>query len=100
MKIGAEGRITVDYDTRAIAGYVSFVSPKLQYAQAGRDQKRARKADVPCQNSATPELVSQHIERIKTGIRGVGYVKVPESAVWPARLQHLFGPQAEAPLTE
>src|SRR5262249_42889584 len=32
VKIGAEGRITVDYDpTRAIAGYVSFVSPEAQF---------------------------------------------------------------------
>ena len=35
------------------------------------------------------ELVGQYIERIKTGVRGVGYVKVKDSAVWPARLQNL-----------
>ena len=32
------------------------------------------------------ELVTRYIERIKTGVRGVGYVKVKDSAAWPARL--------------
>ena len=29
------------------------------------------------------ELVAQYIEAIKTGVRGVGYVKVREDAQWP-----------------
>jgi len=33
------------------------------------------------------EIVSAYVEQIKTGIRGVGYVKVDESAVWPDWLQ-------------
>ena len=36
------------------------------------------------------EVVGQYIEQIKTGVRGVGYVKVKDSAVWPARLQNLL----------
>ena len=35
------------------------------------------------------EVASQYIEQIKTGVRGVGYVKVESDAVWPARLQNL-----------
>jgi HlyD family secretion protein len=35
-----------------------------------------------------PQLVSSYIEQIKTGVRGVGYVKVDPSAVWPAWLQN------------
>jgi HlyD family secretion protein len=35
------------------------------------------------------ELVSGYIERVKTGVRGVGYVKIKESAVWPSWLQNL-----------
>ena len=38
------------------------------------------------------ELAGQYVERIKTGVRGVGYVKVKDSAVWPARLQNLVTP--------
>ena len=43
------------------------------------------------------ELVSQYVERIKTGVRGVGYVKVNDSAVWPARLQNLVVRPAARP---
>ena len=35
------------------------------------------------------EVVGEYIERIKTGVRGVGYVKIKDAAVWPARLQNL-----------
>jgi HlyD family secretion protein len=35
------------------------------------------------------ELASRYVERIKTGVRGVGYVKLKDDAVWPARLQNL-----------
>jgi HlyD family secretion protein len=38
------------------------------------------------------ELVGQFTDRIKTGVRGVGYVKVDPSAVWPSRLQNLIAP--------
>ena len=32
-------------------------------------------------------LVAHYIQHIKTGVRGVGYVKVKDSAVWPDWLQ-------------
>lgn len=99
VKIGAEGRITVDYDpNRAIAGYVSFVSPEAQFTPKQVETKSEReKLMFRVKIQLPPELAMQYIERIKTGIRGVGYVKVLDSAVWPARLQNLLGPQAEAP---
>ena len=38
------------------------------------------------------ELVTQYIERIKTGVRGVGYVKVdPLRRLAAPRLQNLLG---------
>jgi HlyD family secretion protein len=36
------------------------------------------------------KTVESYIELIKTGVRGVGYVKVDDSAVWPASLQNLL----------
>ena len=42
---------------------------------------------------------SNATERIKTGVRGVGYVKVKESAVWPERLQQLVAPPSSGPTT-
>jgi HlyD family secretion protein len=36
--------------------------------------------------SVPPERILPVIERIKTGIRGVGYVRLDDSAAWPERL--------------
>ena len=38
------------------------------------------------------QIASQYVERIKTGVRGVGYVKVNDGAAWPDWLQNLVGP--------
>ncbi len=93
MKIGAEGRITVDYEPdRAVAGYVSFVSPEAQFTPKQVETKSEReKLMFRVKIQVPKELAGQYIERIKTGVRGVGYVKVDDSAVWPARLQNLRG---------
>src|SRR6187200_1668627 len=88
LKIGAEARITVDHAPgRAAAGSVSFVSPEAQFTpkevetRSERDKLMFRvKIQVP------PELVGQFIESIKTGVRGVGYVRYDETVAWPSFL--------------
>jgi HlyD family secretion protein len=91
VKVGAEGRVTVDYDPkRAIAGQVSFVSPEAQFTPKQVETKSEReKLMFRVKIQLPKELIGQYIERIKTGVRGVGYVKVKDAAVWPARLQNL-----------
>ena len=89
LKVGAEARITLDHEPgRAAAGVVSFVSPEAQFTpkevetQSEREKLMFRvKIQVP------KELVLKYVEHIKTGVRGVGYVKVNESAAWPDFLQ-------------
>jgi HlyD family secretion protein len=89
LKIGADARITVDYaPNRAAVGYVSFVSPEAQFTPKEVETKTEReklmfrvKIQVPA------ELVTNYIQQIKTGVRGVGYVKVDPSAAWPDWLQ-------------
>ena len=91
VKVGAEGRVTVDYEPkRAIAGKVSFVSPEAQFTPKQVETKSEReKLMFRVKIQLPKEVIGQYIERIKTGVRGVGYVKVKDSAVWPARLQNL-----------
>jgi HlyD family secretion protein len=102
VKIGAEGRITVDYDKdRAIAGNVSFVSPEAQFTPKQVETKSEReKLMFRVKIQVPKDVAAQYIERIKTGVRGVGYVKVDESATWPPRLQNLVAPVRAAALTE
>ena len=88
IRTGAEARLTVDaIPNRAAAAYVSFVSPEAQFTpkevetRSERDKLMFRvKIQVP------PELVGQFIESIKTGVRGVGYVRYDDSVPWPSFL--------------
>jgi HlyD family secretion protein len=34
-----------------------------------------------------PELLKQHLARVKTGVPGMAYVKLDPSASWPAGLE-------------
>jgi HlyD family secretion protein len=94
LKTGAEARITVDHAPgKAAAAYVSFVSPEAQFTPKQVETKSERdKLMFRVKIQVPEELVASYIERIKTGVRGVGYVKVKDSAVWPDWLQNLVKP--------
>jgi HlyD family secretion protein len=102
MRVGAEGRITLDYEpNRAIPGKVSFVSPEAQFTPKQVETRSEReKLMFRVKIQVPKELATQYVDRIKTGVRGVGFVKVNNDAVWPARLQNLVGGQPQAQLTE
>jgi HlyD family secretion protein len=90
-KVGAEGRITVDYDpSRAVAGYVSFVSPEAQFTPKQVETRSEREKLMFRVKIQVPKGVAdQYLESIKTGVRGLGYVKVDQAAAWPPWLQNL-----------
>jgi HlyD family secretion protein len=94
LKVGAEARITVDSSPgRAAAGYVSFVSPEAQFTPKQVETKSEREKLMFRVKIKVPEkTVTSFIENIKTGVRGVGYVKVDSSAEWPASLQNTIVP--------
>jgi len=89
LKTGAPARITVDYEPNAsAAAYVSFVSPEAQFTPKQVETKSEReKLMFRVKLQIPPELVTHYIERIKTGVRGVGYVKVRPDAKWPNWLE-------------
>ena len=89
VKIGSEGRITVDHEPRRSAiGYVSFVSPEAQFTPKEVETKSEREKLVFRVKIQLPKsLVDHYIQHIKTGVRGMGYVKVQDNAVWPDWLQ-------------
>lgn len=97
LKIGDEARITVDHAPgRAAVGHVSFVSPEAQFTPKQVETSSERDKLMFRVKIQVPEaLISSYIERIKTGVRGVGYVKVDPSANWPDWLQNLVQPNNE-----
>jgi len=95
LKMGAEARITLDHapDTRLQEPSVLYLLKHSLLPSRSRQRVSVNKTDVPRQNNRFLKSLSAHyIERIKTGVRGVGYVKLTESAVWPAKLQNLIKP--------
>jgi HlyD family secretion protein len=89
LKIGSEGRIVLDTQpNRSAVGYVTFVSPEAQFTPKEVETKSERdKLMFRVKLQLPKELVGQYIESIKTGVRGMGYVKYTDTAVWPPNLQ-------------
>jgi len=89
LKTGSDARITVDYEPNAsAAARVTFVSPEAQFTPKQVETKSEReKLMFRVKLQIPPELVEHYVERIKTGVRGVGYVKVSPAATWPGWLE-------------
>ena len=91
VSIGAEARIVLDaIPSQPIPAVVSFVAPQAQFTpkqvetRAERDKLMFRiKVRVP------EEIVEPHIEAVKTGVRGVAYVRLvgSDAAPWPDFLE-------------
>ncbi|WP_210642984.1 MULTISPECIES: HlyD family efflux transporter periplasmic adaptor subunit [unclassified Pseudomonas] len=89
VPIGSQGRIQFDGADFAVPAKVSFVSPEAQFTpkqvetRSERDKLMFRvKLRIPT------SLIERHIEQVKTGARGVGYVRLdPNPPDWPAYLQ-------------
>jgi HlyD family secretion protein len=98
-RIGSEARITLDAAPGLAApGYVSFVSPEAQFTPKQVETRSERsKLMFRVKIQVPEELVASYIEYVKTGVRGVGYVKLNQYAVWPDRLQNLITPLKEEP---
>jgi HlyD family secretion protein len=97
VKIGAEARLTVDHlPGRSVVGYVSFVSPEAQFTPKEVETRSEREKLVFRVKIQVPKaLVTHHAQTIKTGVRGVGYVKISESAAWPDWLQDILAAPEE-----
>jgi len=95
VKIGADARIVLDARPEyAAQAKVTYVSPEAQFTpkqvetRSERDKLMFRvKLQVP------PELVLPYIERIKTGVRGMGYVRLDDAVAWPGFLEQRFPPK-------
>ena len=88
VKIGAEARIVFDVAPEyAARAKVSFVAPEAQFTPKQVETRSERdKLMFRVKLTVPPERVLQYIERVKTGIRGIGYVRLDDSAEWPERL--------------
>jgi len=95
IAIGAEARVKLDILDVAIPAAVSFVSPESQFTPKSVETASEREKLVFRVKVRVPqELVLDHIDRVKTGVRGIAYVQLTalpgeEPSPWPEFLQQL-----------
>src|SRR5262245_36354979 len=99
VKLGADARIIFDIAPEyAARAKVSFVAPEAQFTPKQVETRSERdKLMFRVKLSVPPERVLPVIERIKTGIRGIGYVRLDDSAAWPQRFDRPFPGPVPAP---
>ncbi len=92
VSLESEARIKLDVVEFAIPAQVSFVAPKSQFTPKQVETLSEReKLMFRIKVRVPQELVLQHIEKVKTGVRGVAYVRLSgdTQSEWPAFLQKL-----------
>ncbi|MFT5904454.1 MAG: HlyD family secretion protein [Cryomorphaceae bacterium] len=93
ISIGAEARITIDAASSeyAIPALVSFVSPEAQFTPKQVETLSERQKLMFRVKIRIPhELVLRHIKKVKTGVRGIGYIRLDDTVVWPANLEKRY----------
>ncbi len=88
VNMGAEARIVLDAAPElVIPANVTFVADVAQFTPKTVETKEERqkltfrvKAHIP------QDLLRKHLEKVKTGLPGVAYVKLDPNAQWPANL--------------
>ncbi len=94
LAIGSDARIVVDGADFAVPATVTFVSPEAQFTPKQVETATEREKLMFRIKVRVPEdLVEKHIDFVKTGIRGVAYVRPGGNPPpWPDWLEKRFDP--------
>lgn len=92
LSIGAEARIVLDAAPQvAIPAQISFVADVAQFTPKTVETAAEReKLMFRVRAQIAPELLRKYIQRVKTGLPGMAYVKLDPRAEWPADLRNLL----------
>lgn len=94
LAIGSDARIVIDGADFAVPAKVTFVSPQAQFTpKQVETQSEREKLVFRVKVRVPPELVEKHVDFVKTGIRGVAYVRPgTDPPAWPDWLEKRFTP--------
>jgi HlyD family secretion protein len=89
LSLGAPARVLLDArPDLAIPASVSFVAPRAQFTPKQVETRTERDRMVFRVKARIPEaLVAQHIDKVKTGLTGMAYVKLDPAVAWPDWLE-------------
>jgi HlyD family secretion protein len=88
LALGDEARIVLDpAPDYVVPATVSFVAAGAQFTPKSVETADEReKLMFRVKLTIAPELLKQYEDRVKTGVRGVAYVRASRTAEWPAEL--------------
>lgn len=97
LAIGSEARIMLDaFPEFALPAVVEFISPEAQFTPKQVETRSEREKLMFRVKLQVPrELVMKHLDKVKTGVRGVGYVRTDEQLQWPEFLRKLYDGEPE-----
>ncbi|QWW70845.1 HlyD family secretion protein [Rhizobium sp. WYJ-E13] len=89
LAIGDEARIILDPAPQyVVPATVSFVSSRAQFTpKTVETQDEREKLVFRVKLKIAPDLLKDYESRVKTGVRGIGYVRTDPKSAWPAELQ-------------
>jgi len=91
IDIGSEARIVLDaLPNVSIPAKVSFISPEAQFTPKEIETASEReKLMFRVKVKIDAALLEKHIEKIKTGLPGMAYVRLDATQPWPASLDNV-----------
>ncbi len=89
LKIGDEARVVLDPLPRyVVPARISFVAADAQFTPKTVETREEREKLVfRVKLQIDPDLLRQDESRVKTGVRGLGFVRTKPDILWPADLQ-------------
>lgn len=89
LAIGDEARIILDPAPQyVVPATISFVSSQAQFTpKTVETQDEREKLVFRVKLRIAPDLLKDYESRVKTGVRGIGYVRTDPKSAWPAELQ-------------
>jgi len=101
LSVGDEARIVLDpVPDYVVPAKVSFVAADAQFTPKTVETKDERaKLMFRIKLKVDPQVLQQFYTRVKTGVRGLGFVRTKADLEWPADLQVKLPkpPEAKAP---
>ena len=89
VRMGAEARVVLDAAPEyVIPAHISFVADVAQFTPKTVETAEERqKLTFRLKARIEPEVLKKYIRSVKTGLPGIAYVRLDETAAWPQRLE-------------
>jgi len=89
VRMGAEARLILDAAPQyVVPAHISFVSDVAQFTPKTVETAEERqKLTFRLKARIEPEILKKYIRSVKTGLPGIAYVRLDETAQWPERLE-------------